>query len=304
MALSTPLWNRCGPGSRWHAQVPEQIRAQAGAPDLGEYRFDFLAPLAGDGYLAALPLRNEALGGRVPGRREPGGELGLRDAAALAVLEDVHLSRSISAPSFDFNRAAAGRYLRPSSSVRSMADDDSRQAKPTAADLAAAVRLQALWEAAVERSRGAGPGRRLVQRVVGDKLGIEQSAVSQYLRGRIRLNYRAVLAFAEAIGCDPSEIRDDLPEQQLRPTSSARADQLALHDLGAMMSSICDLLSDSIPGAAADLAHRMELRCGQDLAQDRLARRLIDTLRKVPQQHEQPSPTAKLHPRALAHRRG
>lgn len=87
-----------------------------------------------------------------------------------------------------------------------------RRAKPNAADLEAAARLRTLWEAAQKSALAAG--RRLTQAAVCEELDINQSAVSQYLNGLIPLNYRAVLGFAKVIGCDPRQIRDDLPEQR------------------------------------------------------------------------------------------
>ena len=39
-----------------------------------------------------------------------------------------------------------------------------------------------------------------------------QGLVSQYLGGKIPLNYRAVALFASELGCNPADIRADLPE--------------------------------------------------------------------------------------------
>lgn len=90
---------------------------------------------------------------------------------------------------------------------------EARRAKPTPADLAAAARLKSLWEDALARART--EGHRLTQDVAAEALGVNQSAVSQYINGLIPLNYRALLVFAELLGVDPTEIRNDLPEQQL-----------------------------------------------------------------------------------------
>lgn len=87
-----------------------------------------------------------------------------------------------------------------------------RKSKPTAADVAAAKRLRAAWDVREDRS--------LTQESMGVLLGSSQGAVSQYLNGKIPLNYRALLHFAKALGVDPLEIRDDLPEQQV---AAARA---------------------------------------------------------------------------------
>lgn len=87
--------------------------------------------------------------------------------------------------------------------------DPIRKSKPTAADLAAAKRLRAIWDARADRS--------LTQERMGAVLGASQGAVSQYLNGKIPLNYRALLHFAAELGVDATEIRDDLPEQQVSP---------------------------------------------------------------------------------------
>ncbi|MFD0130876.1 helix-turn-helix transcriptional regulator [Bacillus subtilis] len=47
-----------------------------------------------------------------------------------------------------------------------------------------------------------------------------QSLISQYMNGIIALNYRAVLWFAKQLGCEDTEIRTDLPEQQFAAASS------------------------------------------------------------------------------------
>lgn len=84
-----------------------------------------------------------------------------------------------------------------------------RKAKPTAADLAAAKALRALWDA---RKGELG----LTQDGIAERLGGKtQGLVSQYLAGKIPLNYRALVVFADALGVEPAEIRTDLPEQQL-----------------------------------------------------------------------------------------
>lgn len=100
-------------------------------------------------------------------------------------------------------------------SVATMSEpESSRKAKPSPADLAAASRLRRLWDDAVAASRKGPKDEWLTQRAVESVLDVNQSAVSQYINGHIPLNYRAVLAFAEVLGIAPSEIRNDLPEQQ------------------------------------------------------------------------------------------
>lgn len=91
---------------------------------------------------------------------------------------------------------------------------ESKKAKPTAADRAAAAALKAAWDA---RARGLG----LTQEAIAGELGITQGAVSQYLNGKIPMNYRTLVVFCRALGIDDSDIRTDLPEQQLTSTASA-----------------------------------------------------------------------------------
>jgi transcriptional regulator with XRE-family HTH domain len=81
-----------------------------------------------------------------------------------------------------------------------------RRAKPTKADLQAASRLKALWK---DRAKGLG----LTQERMAEIMDVTQGAVSQYINGAIPLNYNAVLAFANALGVLPTDIRSDLPEQ-------------------------------------------------------------------------------------------
>jgi hypothetical protein len=80
----------------------------------------------------------------------------------------------------------------------------------TPADAAAAARLKALWLSIPK-------DRRPTQQVLADSFpgDANQSLISQYMAGRIALNYRAVRFFAHALGCPESAIRTDLPEQQL-----------------------------------------------------------------------------------------
>lgn len=79
----------------------------------------------------------------------------------------------------------------------------------TTADLAAARRLKELW---LSRAKPLG----VTQETVAELLDGTQGLVSQYMTGKIALNYRALLAFAQALQLeDPSVIRADLPEQQL-----------------------------------------------------------------------------------------
>lgn len=80
-----------------------------------------------------------------------------------------------------------------------------RKAKPTEADQQAAARLRAIWDS-IPRDR------RPTQEDAAALLGCNQSAISQYRNAHIPLNARAVVLFAELLGCSPTDIRDDLPE--------------------------------------------------------------------------------------------
>lgn len=96
----------------------------------------------------------------------------------------------------------------------------------TPADQAAAARLRAIWDA---KGRGNRPTQMEMAHLLG---GSSQSLTSQYLGGDIALNYKAVLAFARALGCAPEAIRDDLPEQLLTkataPSHSVRMEASTL----------------------------------------------------------------------------
>ncbi|MDH1660751.1 XRE family transcriptional regulator [Stenotrophomonas sp. GD03777] len=93
--------------------------------------------------------------------------------------------------------------------------ENSRKSKPTPADVAAAAKLKLEWQA---RARSLG----LTQDQVADELGITQGAVSQYLNGKIPMNYRTLLVFCRLLGISDTDVRRDLPEQQLLgpPTDS------------------------------------------------------------------------------------
>lgn len=90
----------------------------------------------------------------------------------------------------------------------------SRKAKPTRADIAAAARLKAAW---TERARSLG----ITQEKLAHELGITQGAVSQYLNGKIPMNYRTLKVFAATLGIEDTDIRNDLPEQQYSSPASS-----------------------------------------------------------------------------------
>lgn len=86
-----------------------------------------------------------------------------------------------------------------------------RKTTVTEADKLAASRLKSIWLAMPNRP---------TQQSLADAWpfsGSEanQSLISQYMGGKIALNHRAVLFFAQQLGVRPEEIRDDLPELKL-----------------------------------------------------------------------------------------
>jgi predicted transcriptional regulator len=82
-----------------------------------------------------------------------------------------------------------------------------RRRNITAEDIEAARRLKAEWAARAPRLG-------LTQDRMAEKLGGTQALVSQYLHGKIQLNFRALLAFCAALEiAEPAIIRSDLPEQ-------------------------------------------------------------------------------------------
>lgn len=104
-----------------------------------------------------------------------------------------------------------------------MATARPRAAQPTPEDLLAAERLRTLWKSADPAKRGTQED---VARLWGD--GGNQSLISQYLTGRIPLNYLAVVRFAQALGVDPREIRADLPEFSVAPWAGLTTGQPAV----------------------------------------------------------------------------
>lgn len=127
-----------------------------------------------------------------------------------------------------------------------------RTAKPTKADKQAAERLATHWRAA--KARG------VTQEDAARALKITQPAVSQYLRGAIPLGFEALMKWAEFLGVDAREIRDDLPEQRhiaaAQSTSTAQ-DEIAENDRTALHLAIGSLITSlvaNMPGVAQDFA--------------------------------------------------
>lgn len=94
---------------------------------------------------------------------------------------------------------------------------DDRRAKPTPADIAAAGRLKAIWD---RKKDGLG----LTQDKMAEALDGTQGLVSQYLNGKIPLNFKTLLAFARELEIDPAEVRTDLPEQRLTSPGHVESD--------------------------------------------------------------------------------
>ncbi len=113
--------------------------------------------------------------------------------------------------------------------MNSGTESGSKQAKPTREDVAAARRLKAIWEARKSELN-------LTQTNFGDVAGVgwSQGAVSQYLSGKIPLNYNALLTFARVLGFEPDEVRSDLPEQRLTAPQRPSADEINSRAPGAL----------------------------------------------------------------------
>lgn len=69
-----------------------------------------------------------------------------------------------------------------------------------------ADRLKAIYLAAKR-------DRKITQETISDYIGINQSAVSQYINGRIPLNVEALIEFATFFGVDFAEISPSIAEQ-------------------------------------------------------------------------------------------
>lgn len=133
---------------------------------------------------------------------------------------------------------------------------DNRKAKPTEADLEAAARLRAEW-AARKQDRG------LTQEKMAERLGGKtQGLVSQYLSGKIPLNYRALLAFSDALGIYPETIRTDLPEQQVsgpyRVRDASQPARLDPEKIEITTRAINRVLDRRVKGLALDLTERLD----------------------------------------------
>lgn len=91
-----------------------------------------------------------------------------------------------------------------------------KDAKPTTEDRAAAAYLSRLWED-YKRANIGSDGKRPTQNAIIEATGLSQSAISQYLGGRLKFGYGAVLKFANFFGVPPKEIYpglDALPDDR------------------------------------------------------------------------------------------
>lgn len=84
----------------------------------------------------------------------------------------------------------------------------------TPEELADAGRLKAIYESLKSESRA--NGSRLTQDEIASKLGISQSAFSQYCRGAMPLNVEVLTALHEKIGIDPYRISPRLATDMAR----------------------------------------------------------------------------------------
>lgn len=162
-------------------------------------RFD-QGEIANRDHCAIDPLRNQSL-------RDPdgNGELCLSAHNVDSTLNGLHSSEISGADSLRQENEQR-RYWRSAAKLISVTNmERNKRSKPTAADLNAAKNLRKIWD-------GVPKERRPTQDDAAEALGVNQSAISQFRNGQIALHARAVLGFAQLLGCQPEEIRDDLPE--------------------------------------------------------------------------------------------
>lgn len=121
-----------------------------------------------------------------------------------------------------------------------MTPPKNKQATVTNAERANAERLRALWNKKAKRLG-------LTQESAGDVLGMNQSAVSQYLNGRIPLGLEATLNFAALLRVDAREINPDLTAAmpQSRPDSRTSAPDFA-HELAKILAEVPDTLRPTV----------------------------------------------------------
>lgn len=143
----------------------------------------------------------------------------------------------------------------------------------TPADTEAAARLKAIWGA---MPKGVRPTQQqLADQFPGDA---NQSLISQYINGRIPLNYRAVLFFSKVLGVHESAIRTDLPEQLLNasaviapPSQSGGFTEPSIHEALTLLLFDLDHGGPRSTRSATDLFMKLLRRieaCGGRLPED------------------------------------
>jgi len=102
----------------------------------------------------------------------------------------------------------------------------------TQAQLDDAARLKQRFVEWQKRQKDAG--HPASQEAAGELLGFNQSALSQYLNGRIPLNVGAATRFASVMGCPVADFSPRLQEQLSGYVSVAMADGMAANEGGAL----------------------------------------------------------------------
>lgn len=133
----------------------------------------------------------------------------------------------------------------------------------TPADERAAKLLKAAWDyRALERE---GTDRPLRQEnfaaTLGPALGknrpVTQGLVSQYLTGKIALNYKALMAFATELDWPAEDIRNDLPEQQAVEKDPLKNIYGDIKALRFAMSAVVGMISEMRQDEAANVQARI-----------------------------------------------
>lgn len=126
-----------------------------------------------------------------------------------------------------------------------------RKRELTPEQLEASSRLLAIWE---KRA----PILKLTQESAGFEMGMNQSAVYQYLSGRVAIGFEACIKWAQLLECDPAEIRPDVAERvdamiALRKGASRPTHKLNAARLRACVAQAVDALkkADKFPTPSA-----------------------------------------------------
>ena len=139
-----------------------------------------------------------------------------------------------------------------------------------------------LWQRVREARRRTG----LRQQDVAERCGIDRVAVSLWESADPKKRTQPSpdnLRHFQAITGAPWEWLQsddsDLHDRWDPPAETAPLNAEALFDLGAAITALFMKLSESMPGAASDLAASLEQMTGRDLSEDRLASHLLRVLR-------------------------